>query len=136
MTQGNKRMEQKTLMEILVQSRRFGDLMDEVLDLSRQLEDALNRGDQVVIKMLVSMRAEPVRKLKLVDRTLYEQREALSPEDKEHVLGLINGTAEPANAEEELLMNQAAANRRLHQQVLELDKILNRKITRENSFYQ
>ena len=128
-------MEQKTLMEILVQSRRFGNLMDEVVDLSRQLDDALNRGDQVVIKMLVSMRAEPVQKLKQVDRILQEQRDALSPEDKEHVLGLIKGEAQPVNAEEELLANQAAANRRLHQQALELDRILNRKITRENSIF-
>lgn len=123
-------------MEILVQSRRFGNLMDEMLDLSRQLEDALNRNDQVVIRMMVSMRAEAVQKLKQVDRILFEQREALSPEDKEHVLGLIAGTAKPVNEEEERLMNQAASNRRLHQQVLELDKILNLRITRENSIYQ
>lgn len=129
-------MEQKALLEILVQSKRFGNLLDEVLELSRQLEDAMYRNDQVVIEMVMAMRMEPVLKLKQVDRILEEQRNALPSEDRERVLGLIGGTVLPEGREEELLVQQAARNQRLHKRVMELDEHLNRRLTRGNSFYQ
>lgn len=128
-------MEQRVLMDALVQAKRVGNLLDEVLDLSRQMAEAVDRGDEVVIKMLLAMRAEPIRKLKQADQTLRSQRASLLQEDGERLAGLLNGTLQSESREEELLLNQGASNRRLHQQVMELERILNKKIAREKSIY-
>lgn len=128
-------MEQKNLMDALVQAKRMGNLLDEVLDLSRQMAEAVDRNDEVVIQMLLAMRAEPIRKLKMTDQNLRNQRSGLPKEDGQRLADLLNGTAQPGGAEETMLFNQAASNRRLYQQVMELDRILNKKIARDKSIY-
>ena len=122
-------------MDALVQAKRLGNLLDEVLDLSRQMADAVDRGDEVVIQMLLSMRAEPIRNLKRTDQTLRSQREELPKGDGDRLAGLLNGTIQPEGHEEDMLFRQAETNRRLHQQVMELERILNKKIARDKSIY-
>ena len=56
-------MEQEHWMKALVQSKRMGNLLNEVLDLSRQIAQALDRNDQVAVEMLIAMRQEPITKL-------------------------------------------------------------------------
>ena len=59
----------------------------------------------------------------------------LSAEDGKRLAELLNG--EPAREEaEQALAAQVQMNRRLLQQVLELDKTLSLKVAREKSFYQ
>lgn len=128
-------MEQKNLMDALVQTKRMGNLLDEVLDLSRQMAEAVDRNDEVVIQMLLTMRAEPIRKLKMTDQNLRNQRFGLPEEEGQRLADLLNGTAQPDGTEETMLFNQAASNRRLYQQVMELDRILNKKIARDKSIY-
>ena len=48
---------------------------------------------------------------------------------------LLKGTGTPA-PEEAALANQAAINQRLLKQMVDLDRIVNRKVTREKSIYQ
>ena len=126
-------MEQRILMEALVQTKRLYGLLDEVLDLSRQMAEALDRGDEVVVQMLLDMRAEPIRKLTLTDQALRSQKANLPEEEGERLAALLNGTVQPEGAEETALFNQAVSNRRLHQQVMELEQILKRKIARGKS---
>ena len=57
-------METSALMDAHVQAKRIYNLLNEVMDLSRQMAEAMDRDDQVAIRMLVSMREEPVRKLR------------------------------------------------------------------------
>lgn len=128
-------IKERVWMNTLVQAKRLGNLLDEVLDLSRQMAEALNRGDEVVVQMLMEMRAEPIHNLKLTDQVLRSQKEELSGEDGERLAGLLNGTIEPESKEETMLARQADANRRLHQKVMELERILNKKIAREKSIY-
>ena len=42
-------MEQDDLMKALVQVKRIGNLLNEVLDISQQLAEALDRNDQVSV---------------------------------------------------------------------------------------
>ncbi len=128
-------MDASTLMDAHVQAKRVYNLLNEVMDISRQMAEAMDRDDQVAIQMLVSMREEPVRKLRLARRALEEQRDALEPETARRLSQLLNG-AEAESEMEQPLTAQIGANRRLLSQVLELDQILNRKLTREESIYK
>ena len=70
-------MEQEHWMKALVQSKRMGNLLNEVLDLSRQIAQALDRNDQVAVEMLIAMRQEPITKLEEAKQALREQGEDL-----------------------------------------------------------
>lgn len=128
-------MEASTLLDAQVQTKRIYGLLNEVMDLSRQLAEAVDRNDQVAIQMLVSMRGDPVRKLRRAQQTLEEQRDALEPEAARRLSQLLNGERAETEAEEPLAA-QVGTNRRLLEQVLELDRVLNRKLTREESIYK
>lgn len=127
-------MEASTLMDAHVQAKRIYNLLNEVMDVSRQMAEAVDRNDQVAIQMLVSMREEPVRKLRQARQALVEQRDSLEPEKAQRLSQLLNG-AEAETEAEQPLAAQVGTNRRLLSQVLELDQILNRKLTREESIY-
>ncbi len=128
-------MEASTLLDAHVQAKRIYNLLNEVMDVSRQMAEAMDRDDQVAIQMLVSMREEPVHRLRQARRALKEQRDALEPEEALRLTQLLNGEEAKTEAEAPLAA-QIGANRRLLEQVLELDRVLNRKLTREKSIYQ
>lgn len=128
-------MEASVLLKAQVNTKRIYLLLNEVLDLSIQLAQALDREDQVTIRMLISMRREPIDKLKQARGVLLEMKQTLPPEDAQRLTELLNG-ADAQVKEETELANQVRANQRLLEQVLELDKRLNQKLTRENSIYQ
>lgn len=128
-------MEASTLLDAHVQAKRIYNLLNEVMDVSRQMAEAMDRDDQVAIQMLVSMREEPIRRLRQARQALEEQRDALEPETAQRLSQLLNGEAAETEAEAPLAA-QVGANRRLLEQVLELDRVLNRKLTREESIYK
>lgn len=124
------------MTEILVLVKRMGNLFNEVLELSKQLADAIDRRDEVSAKMILAMRSEPVEKLTITDRALREILAALDETDSARIRAILNGEAERAVGEQEkLLAEQASLNIRIHCRMMELDKILNRKIAREKSIY-
>ena len=123
------------LLKAEVQTKRIYTLLNEVMDLSRQLAEALDRNDAVTIRMLISMRREPLEKVLRARQILEEQREALSGEAGDRLAELLNG--EPARTEEEqALAKQVSVNRRLLEQALALDQRLNQKLTHDKSIYQ
>ena len=128
-------MDEAALMNALVQTKRIYGLLNEVMDISRQMAEAVDRDDQVAIQMLVSMREEPVRRLRQARLALREQRDALAPEMSGRLSQLLNGGEAETQAEAPLV-TQVAVNRRLLEQVLELDQVLNRKLTRGESIYK
>ena len=128
-------MEASVLLKAQVNTKRIYRLLNEVLDLSVQLAEALDRDDQVTIRMLISMRREPIDKLKQARSVLLELKESLPAEDAQRLADLLNG-ADAQEKEEAELADQVRANKRLLEQVLELDKRLNYKLARENSIYQ
>ena len=57
-------MEAPALMDAHVQLKRIYTALNEALDLTRQLADAVDRDDHIAAQMLVSMREEPVHRLR------------------------------------------------------------------------
>ena len=48
-------MEEKYLLDALAQVKRTGNLLNETLDFSRQIAEAIDRNDQVAGEMLVEI---------------------------------------------------------------------------------
>ncbi|WP_297870287.1 hypothetical protein [uncultured Oscillibacter sp.] len=122
-------------MNIHVQLKRIYTALNETYDLTRQLAEAVDRNDQVTVQMLVAMRQEPVEKLRRGQQVLDQLKAALPQEAQGPMEALLKGSGTPA-PEEAALANQAAINQRLLKQLVDLDRIVNRKVTREKSIYQ
>lgn len=132
-------MEEKTVMDALVQMKRTGNLLNELWDLTQQLGESIDRNDQVSTQMLIAMREEPLGKLQAADQALREQLEALPRrEDRLILAAMLNGgaPADPARRAQAMLCEQVAANNRRLKQVMELDRALNQRLGREKSAYQ
>lgn len=128
-------MDTSVLMDAHVQTKRIYNLLNEVMDISRQMAEAVDRDDRVAIQMLVAMREEPIKKLRVAQQALAQQQAALAPEQAARLGQLLNG-AEAASEAERPLAAQVSSNRRFLSQVLELDRVLNRKLAREESIYK
>lgn len=128
-------MDRSALMDALVLNKRMNNLLNEIMDLSRQMAEAVDRNDRVAAEMLIGMRAEPIAKLRTADQALRVQLDDLPREERAWLTKLLNG-GEAAETAEQPLVDQVAANARLLKRVRELDEVLNRKLTREKSVYR
>lgn len=132
-------MDEKTVMDALMQMKRTGSLLNELWDLTQQLGQSIDRNDQVSTQMLIAMREEPLGKLQAADQALRDQLEALPNRDTARQLAaMLNGgqPAEPSQQSQVMLCDQVASNNRRLKQIKELDKALNQRLGRENSAYQ
>lgn len=132
-------MDEKTVMDALVQMKRTGNLLNELWDLTQQLGQAIDRNDQVSAQMLIAMREEPLGKLQAADQALRDQLEALPNRDAARRLAAMLNGGQPDNPVQQsqvMLCEQVASNSRRLKQVMELDKALNQRLGRENSAYQ
>ncbi len=127
-------MQQYILTDALIQARRMSILFHEVIDLSRQLAEAVDRNDQVTIQMLISMRREPIQKLVQADQAMNAQVIALPQEEGRRLAALLQGE-KGMDKDEQILAAQVMTNRRLLAQMMEIDKVLNCKLTRDKSIY-
>lgn len=123
------------LLDAQVQEKRRYALLSELFDLTKQLAEAVDRDDEIATRMLLSMREEPLEKMRQVEENLTRQRSSLSEEDGRRLAELLSG-AQAQRQEENALSGQVGTNRRLLGQLVELDKRVNKKVTREKSVYQ
>lgn len=121
-------------LDLAVLERKKYNLLSEVMDLSQQLGEAMDRNDDVSVRLLLAMRQEPILKLEEVQRAVNLKREALSPEDLELVTARSDSAA-PASEDEGTYRSQAGSVRRLLERVLALDERLNRRMGGKDSFY-
>lgn len=128
-------MEAPALMNAHVQLKRIYTALNEALDLTRQLADAVDRDDQISAQMLISMRQEPTDKLARAHQALEQQRRSLSAKDADRLSAILKG-AEAEAAEEDPLTAQVGVNQRVLKQLVELDRVVNRKLAREKSIYK
>lgn len=132
-------MDEKTVMDALVQMKRTGNLLNELWDLTQQLGQSIDRNDQVSIQMLIAMREDPLGKLQAADQALRDQLEILPDrEDARRLAGMLNGgpPADPAQKPQQMLCEQVASNNRRLKQIIDLDRMLNQRLGREKSAYQ
>ena len=80
-------------LDLAVLERKKYNLLSETMDLSQQLGEAMDRGDEVSVRLLVAMRQEPILSLEEVKQAIDIKLESLPPEDREKVLRLAGGAA-------------------------------------------
>ena len=121
-------------LDLTVLERQKYNHLSELMDLTRQLGEAIDRGDEVSVRILVSMRNDPLVGLEELKKATQLRTEALSREERERVEELNSG-ASPEDENETLYANQAGSARRLWERVVELDQRLNRRMAGDDSFY-
>ena len=128
-------METPALLDAHVQLKRIYTALNEALDLTRQLADAVDRDDRIAVQMLVSMRQEPTDKLSGAHQALEQQRQSLPAADAARLAAILKG-GEAETEEEAPLAGQVGANQRILKQLVDLDRVVNRKLAREKSIYK
>lgn len=121
-------------MDLTVLERKKYNLLSEVMDLSKQLGEVMDRNDDVSVRLMIAMRQEPLVQLQELKRTVDLKKEELAPEDRERISALDRG-ADPRGQEETLYQQQAGSARRLLERIVELDERLNRRMGGKDSFY-
>ena len=121
-------------LDLTVLERKKYTLLSEVMDLSQQLGEALDRSDDVSVRLLVSMRQDPILRLEEIKAAIGAKRDSMPPEEWERVNDL-NGGAQPRDEDETVYLNQVGSVRRILERVLELDQRLNRRMAGDDSFY-
>ena len=124
-------------MDIFVLAKRIGNLFNEVEDISLQLAEAIDRRDEVSMRMIVAMRYEPIQKLSVADRAIREHLDSIdNSEDAKRIRAIMNGDESAAQGElEQSLAQQASSNIRLQKRIIEQDKMLSKKIAGDKSIY-
>ena len=132
-------MTERTVMDVLVQMKRTGNLLNELEDLTRQMGEAIDRNDQVSLEMLIAMREEPLSKLQTADQAVRDQLELLTDRfEAAQLASILNGgpPADPGVRVQQQLCEQVATNNRRLKQIMGLDRQLNERLARENSAYR
>ena len=128
-------METPALLDAHVQLKRIYTALNEALDVTRQLAEAADRDDEVAARMLVSMRQEPTDRLAAAHQALEQQRQSLPAADAARLAAILKG-GEAETEEEAPLAGQVGANQRILKQLVDLDRVVNRKLAREKSIYK
>ena len=122
-------------MDLTVLERKKYNSLSEVLDLTRQLGESLDRNDQVAVRMLIAMRQDPLLHLEEAERTAKDRRRSLTEEEQRRIRSLLKG-AEPQSSEERTFLDQAGKTRRLLERVVELDRRVSLRMVGGQSFYK
>lgn len=130
------RMWDETLVELLALERRILRKLNEIMEITRELAEAVDREDQVSVKMLLSSRQTPLLELQELNAALDLKRCDLSGDDRAAFDRLVTEGVVPKIPAEKEVADQMALNRRILKQLAELDQRVNEKLCREKSVYR
>ncbi|MEA4941186.1 hypothetical protein SDC9_73849 [bioreactor metagenome] len=130
------RIWEEALAELLALERRIFRKFNETLGITRELAEAVDREDQVSVKMLLSSRQAPLLELQELNAAVELKRCDLSGEDEAAFDRLITEHGAPQTPAEKEVAEQMALNRRILEQLAELDRRVNEKLCREKSVYR
>lgn len=130
-------MEEKILQELLVQQKKKYIQLTEVLNVTVQMADAVERDDNVSMSLLIAMRQEPLLVIDEIQQTVGERLESLPAGTAAHLRALLTGRGtEKAAPEEQTLDDQCQMNFRLLNRIVAIDKRLNKKVGKGQSYYK
>ncbi len=128
-------MTEKEILDIHILERKKFNLLSEVLDLSKQIGESIDRNDQVSLRMLLGMRQDPISQLEEIKANFGGILANLPSEESQHLRDILGGRASD-NPAEEGLKKQAIATGQLLAQVIDLDKRINQRIAGDQSVYK
>lgn len=117
--------------------RKMYTSLNEVIELTDELSQAVSRQDQVSVRMFLSMRLEEIQRLTSYQAMLNRQCAQLSPEDAKLLTqlnsGLFSGQAPTPAAQ--ALLKQAQRNRTVLERVRRADQAVSSRLGGSHSFY-
>ena len=125
----------QTLAELLALQRKVLRKLNEALGITRELAEAVEREDQVSVRLLLSSRQMPLLELQELDAAMDLKRCELSGADEAAFDRLVTRRGAAENPAEQELADQLARNRRVLEQLTELDRRVSEKLCRERSIY-
>lgn len=126
----------ESLVELLALESKILRKLNEAIGITRELAEAVDRDDQVSVRMLLSRRQAPLLELQELNAALDLKRCDLSGEDKAAFDRLVTQGGAPKIPAEEDVASQVALNRRVLEQLAKLDQRVSEKLCREKSVYR
>ena len=128
-------MNQQSVLEALGLERKRNEALLEARELTDELAQALQRQDQVSVQMFLSMRQEPINRLREFQALRRKQLAALPEGELGGMKQLLSGSAPGQTAAEQSLVRLAGQNRHLLEQVLQEDRRLSTRLGGRKSYY-
>lgn len=122
------------VLKLLIERRGY---LNEVLQVTRELNDSMGRNDRVSVQMLLKMRAEGLEKIDGTIRKLQDFKEQLGKETKEEIDRLLSGQQiEDQMAEMNKIIEIAKSCRKILGDIITIDKRMSRRVAGKDSFYE
>ncbi|NCC66734.1 MAG: hypothetical protein EOM14_00880 [Clostridia bacterium] len=127
-------MDSVILEQLLIKKRQQYVKLIELSDITKQLADAVDRKDEVSVKIMLSMRQAPLLELMETETWIKDALQAL-PEEEAIRMGELLAGAEASSPEEKALCDKISQNKRLLGSISEMDRRISEKIDKKRSFY-
>lgn len=107
---------------------------NEILSVTEQMVESMERNDRFSVSMLLTMREDPVRQAQEIQDQIGDYLLQMPEEDAIRANELLTG-AENGQGMESALSNQVAQNRRLLDRIIHLDQFISQRLGGNRSFY-
>jgi len=126
-------------MEIAINVRKKYNKISELLDLTKQMADSLQRNDMISFEVLLNMRTDVILDIEDISNKTQSILQALEPNLAEKIRLLLykkDLSHENLTSTEQKIRDIVSESARLTQRLVLQDEIINKKISGKDSFYQ
>ena len=128
-------MDSQVIAAALATERKCYAALIEVMELTQDLSDAVQRQDQVTVQMFLSMRQEPINQLKEY-RSLQRKRCASLPEEESAALWkVLTGKGADGTGQLQDLEKVVGQNQSLLERIQQADRHVSVRLGGKKSFY-
>lgn len=128
-------MDSHVIAAALATERKCYAALTEVMELTQNLSDAVQRQDQVTVQMFLSMRQEPINQLKEY-RSLQRKRCASLPEEESAALWkVLTGKGADGTGQLQDLEKVVGQNQSLLERIQQADRQVSVRLGGKKSFY-
>ena len=121
-------------LDLTVLERQKYNHLSELMDLTRQLGEAIDRGDEVSVRILLTERETVLLQLQEMDVAVRDCLLSQPEADAIRLSALLNG-AEPQNPDEEALSAQVTKKQQLLEKINLMDQRISTRLGGKRSFY-
>lgn len=131
-------MAQELWTEVLIQAQGRYRVLNEVLQVTKEIADALSRDDRVSVQMLLGMRQDEINNLSRSEQSIFTLLGCAGREEKEEIQALLRGdgqTTEEDSFEKRKIGEIGQNNKKIRNKIVELDRAISTKLAGKDSFY-
>ncbi len=131
----------KKMLDFIVYLQKKYNKTNEILDLTQEMDKALQVDDHVSFEMLLAMREEVMKQVDRIDDTIKISLNEVSGDLRERVMRILSAKAESLglvsceSKEEKKIVEIIGKTRRTLGRVIAIDKRMSTKIGGDDSYY-